>query len=371
MKTFADVANPWVAGLSVYEPGRPIEDVARELGFADADAIIKLASNENSLGPSPLAVRAMRRAAPRMHYYPDGDAFYLRRKLADKLGVAPEQVLMGNGSNEILEFLAHVFLGPNTNIVMADRAFVVYKLIALATRARVVSVPMKNYTHDLDAMLNAITPETRLVFISNPNNPTGTMVANTDLVRFVAQVPDHVVVVLDEAYIELIPPHDQPPVFDFVKSGRKAIVLRTFSKTYGLAGLRIGYAVAPVEAIRLMHRVRQPFNVNAMALVAAEAALDDDVFVARTRRLVASGLAQFEKGCKALGLPYVPSTANFILIEVTQGRAIFQALQKEGVIVRPMDPYGLPDHVRITIGTAVENRRCLAALKKVLANRNG
>lgn len=369
MTAFGALANPWVAGLGVYEPGRPVDEVARELGFKNADAILKLASNENSLGPSPRASRAMRQAVARMHYYPDGDAFYLRHKLARALGVEPGQIMVGNGSNEIIEFLARVFLHPGANIVMADRAFVVYKLIALAARAEAVMAPMKDYTHDLDAMLRAITPATKLVFIANPNNPTGTMVSNATLARFMARVPGHVVVVLDEAYIELVPPRKQPPALDYVRRGRNVVVLRTFSKTYGLAGLRIGYAVAPPDCIKLIQRVRQPFNVNAMALAAAEAALDDRAFVARTRRMVAAGLRQFEKGFAALGLRYVPSMANFILVEVGRGRELFQALQREGVIVRPMDGYGLPDHVRITVGTVAENRRCLAALAKVLKRR--
>ena len=369
MAVFGALANRWVAGLGVYEPGRPVEEVARELGFGSAADILKLASNENSLGPSPRAIRAIRQAATRMHYYPDGDAFYLRHKLARTLSVDPGQILVGNGSNEIIDFLARVFLCPGTNIVMADRAFVVYKLIALAACAEAIMAPMRDYTHDLDAMLRAITPKTKLVFISNPNNPTGTMVSNAALARFMDRAPGHVVVVLDEAYIELIPPQKQPPVLDYVRQGRNVVVLRTFSKTYGLAGLRIGYAVAPADCIKLMHRVRQPFNVNAMALAAAEAALDDGAFVARTRRMVAAGLQQFENGFKDMGLRYVPSAANFILVEVGRGRDLFQALQREGVIVRPMDGYGLPEHVRITIGTGVENRRCLKALAKVLKQR--
>lgn len=370
MNAFEALANRWVAGLAVYEPGRPVEEVARELGFECADAIVKLASNENALGPSPRAVRAMRQVASRMHFYPDGDAFYMRHKLARVLKVEPDQVMLGNGSNEIIEFLARVFLHPGANIVMADRAFIVYKLVALAARARPIMVPMRSYTYDLDAMLRAITLATKLVFIANPNNPTGTMVENRALDRFMARVPDHVVVVLDEAYIELIPPRHQPPTLEYVRRGRNVVVLRTFSKTYGLAGLRIGYAVAPADCIRLLHRVRQPFNVNAMALAVAEAALDDRAFVARTRRMVAFGLAQLTRGFAALGLRYVPSTANFILVEVGCGRQLFQELQREGVIVRPMDGYGLPDHVRITVGTPAENRRCLAALAKVMRQRN-
>lgn len=367
MSSFTGLANPWVAGLGVYEPGRPIEEVARELGFADVDDVIKLASNENALGPSPLAIKAVRKAARRMHLYPDGGAYYLRHALARKLQVQPEQLLIGAGSNEIIELLGHVFLNQSANIVMADRAFVVYKLVAAAARAEAILVPMRNFTHDLAAMQAAITSATRLVFIGNPNNPTGTMVDGKAIGRFLQHLPEQVIAVLDEAYVELLPPAQQPDVLPHVRAGRKVVILRTFSKTYGLAGLRVGYAIAPAECIQLLHRVRQPFNVNALALVAAEAALDDDLHVARTRGMVSRGLRYLGAEFERMGLPYVPSSANFILVEVGAGRRVFEALEREGVIVRPMDSYGLSHHVRITVGTPGENRRVIGALKKVLA----
>lgn len=368
--TFKDLAKPWVAGLGVYEPGRPIEEVAREMGFEDAESIIKLASNENALGPSPKAVRAMRKAARQMHLYPDGGAFYLVQGLARKLNLAPEQIVVGCGSNELLEFMGHVFLQKDTSIVMADRAFVVYKLIAAMFQAETISVPMTpGYAHDLDAMLKAIRPDTRLVFVANPNNPTGTMVPAAAIDAFMQRVPDHVVTVFDEAYVELLPADQQPDVLRYVREGRKVVVMRTFSKTYGLAGLRIGYGIAPAECIQLMHRIRQPFNTTAMAQVAALAALDDDAFVERTRRMMDQGLSYLQGAFEDMRLPYVPSSANFVLVEVGRGREVFAALQREGVIVRPMDPYGLPDHIRITVGTRSENRRCIAALRKVLAAR--
>jgi histidinol-phosphate aminotransferase len=366
MRTFLDLANPWVSKLGIYEPGRPIEEVARELGFEDPASIVKLASNENALGPSPRAVKAMRKAAAEMHRYPDGGAFYLRNTLAARLGLQPEQLVFGAGSNELIEFLCHVFLGPGTSIVMADRAFVVYRLMADMFQARTIAVPMKDLTHDLDAMRAAVAPDTRLVFIANPNNPTGTMVDGAAIDRFVTRAPDHVVTVLDEAYIELLPPAKQPDTLRYVREGRKVVLLRTFSKTYGLAGLRLGYAAAPAECTALLHRIRQPFNTNAMAQAAALAALDDGRYVARTRRLVGSGLRQLVRGFKALGLPFVPSVANFILVKVGAGRQVFQALEREGVIARPMDPYGLPEYIRITVGTKAENEVFLAALKKVL-----
>jgi histidinol-phosphate aminotransferase len=366
MTTFNQLAKPWVAGLGVYEPGRPIEDVARELGFASADEIIKLASNENALGPSPKAVKAMRKAARTMHLYPDGGAFYLVQALAKKLQVAPDQIIVGCGSNELLEFVGHVFLDGNSSIVMADRAFVVYKLIAAMFQARTIAVPMVNYTHDLDAMLQAIQPDTRVVFIANPNNPTGTMVSAEAIDAFMDKVPDHVVVIFDEAYVELLPVDRQPNVLQYVRQGRKVIVMRTFSKTYGLAGLRIGYGIASSECIQLMHRIRQPFNTTSMAQIAAVAALDDDAHVEHTRTMMLDGLDTLQGAFEKMGLPYVPSAANFVLVQVGAGRKVFEALQREGVIVRPMDAYGLPAHIRITVGTAAENRRCLRALKKVL-----
>lgn len=364
--TINELAKPWVTGLGVYEPGRPIEEVAREMGFADASEIIKLASNENALGASPKAVAAMRKSARQMHLYPDGGAFYLRQALARKLNVVPNQIIAGAGSNELIEFLGHVFLDHSTSIVMADRAFVVYKLVADMFLARTIKVPMKDFTHDLDAMLAAITPDTRVIFVANPNNPTGTMVDQAALDRFMERVPDHVLVAFDEAYIELLPPSCQPDTLKYVRAGRKAIVLRTFSKTYGLAGLRIGYGVASEDCIKLLQRVRQPFNTTAMAQLAAIAALDDDDFVERTRKMTLEGKAYFEAAFRKMKLEFVPTSANFILVKVGQGRKIFDAMQRVGVIVRPMDPYGLPEYIRITIGTRVENRRCIAALKEVL-----
>jgi len=367
--TLTQKANPWVAGLGIYEPGRPIEEVARELGFRSADDIIKLASNENALGPSPKAVRAMARAERGMHLYPDGGSFYLRQALSRRLRVDMEEIIVTHGSNEAIELLAHVFLDRGSNIVMADRAFVVYRLVAASARAETIAVPMKKFTHDLDAMLKAITPRTKIVFISNPNNPTGTMVDGRAIDRFMKRVPGHVVVVFDEAYIELLPPSRQPDVLRYVRQGRPVFVLRTFSKTYGLAGLRVGYAIAPREGVALLNRVRQPFNVNAMAQAAATAALGDDAYVLRTRRLVEGGLKQLMRGFTLLGLEYVPSVANFILVRTGAGRRVFEALQREKVIVRPMDPYGLPEYIRVTVGTRAENAAFLRALGKILGKK--
>ena len=364
--TFKELARQGVAELGVYEPGRPIGEVARELGFPNPDDIIKLASNENALGPSPKAVAAMKKAARDMHLYPDGGAFYLRQALASRLNVSPDNIIPGAGSNEIIEFIGHVFLDSSTSLVMADKAFVVYKLVADMFRARTIMVPMKNFTHDLDAMLRAITPDTRVVFVANPNNPTGTMVDQGALDAFMSRVPDHVVVVFDEAYIELLQPEEQPDCVKYVREGRKVIVLRTFSKTYGLAGLRIGYGIAPEDCIKLLQRVRQPFNTTAMAQSAALAALGDEEYVAKTRVMMREGLEYLVAAFHTMKLEYVPSSANFILVKVGPGRRVFDAMQKAGVIVRPMDPYGLPEFSRITVGTRAENRRCLSVLKSVL-----
>jgi histidinol-phosphate aminotransferase len=366
MASFENLANAWIGAVPVYEPGKPIEEVARDLGFDSAGDIVKLASNENSLGPSPRAMAAMQDAASRMHLYPDGGAFYLKQAIAERLGLSAEHVLPGNGSNELIELLAHVFLGPGSGVVAAEFAFVVYRLIAAGFQSELVSVPMQDLTHDLDAMLAAIRDNTRLVFISNPNNPTGTMVDGSAIDAFMEAVPGNVVVCFDEAYIELLPPESQPDVLKYIRDGRNVVVLRTFSKAYGLAGLRIGYALAPPECIALLNHARQPFNVNAMAQAAALAALADEEHVARTLSCVSEGMAYLEGEFARLGLRYVPAVANFVMVEVGDGRGTFERLQRKGVIVRPMDGYGLPQYIRVTIGTMEENRRFVEALAAVL-----
>ena len=372
MKSFSDIACLGIENLVCYEPGRPVEEVARELGFDDASEITKLASNENSLGPSPEAVAAMRRSAVQMHRYPDGGSYYLRQALAGRLKVEPSCVLPVNGSNEALELLAHVFLGGGKSIVMAEYAFVVYRLISAMFGAGVISVPMKKFTHDVEAMLAAVEENTRVVFVGNPNNPTGTAIYGEDIDRLVEGVPDGVIVCFDEAYVELLPEEKQPDTLRYVREGRKVVILRTFSKSYGLAGLRIGYAVAAKECIDLLERVRQPFNVNAMALAAALAALEDEAHIRRTRNMVTCGLEYLEKGFTDLGLPFIPSCANFVLVETAgvsrefTGRKVFEALQREGIIVRPMDVYGLPGYLRITVGTEAENARLIGALRRIL-----
>ncbi len=362
------IPKAYISDLKVYEPGKPIEEVARELGFDDITEIVKVASNENELGPSPMAVEAMQEAIPEMHRYPDGGAFYLKKKLAANLGVKPEQILLGAGSNELIVFLGHVFLEQGTNLIMGAEAFAVYFLVAAMYQADTIRVPMPQHVHDLDGMLQAITPTTRLVVLCNPNNPTGTVVEPAAMDTFLEKLPGHVVAVIDEAYFEIMPESMKPDILKHIRSGKtNVILLRTFSKAYGLAGLRIGYAVGHPELIGLLNKVRQPFNVNGMAQAAAMAALDDITHLVETREMVEDGIRFFEAELPKIGVETVPTGANFILCKTGNGRQVFQELQKRKVIVRPMDPYGLPEHIRITIGTPGQNQKVFEALKEVLA----
>ena len=358
--------NPALEKLPVYQPGRPIEEVARELNLPAA-SIIKLASNENPLGPSRLALAAMKQALPHAHLYPDGNAFYLKQKLASKLGLTPAHLALGNGSNEIIEFLGHALLAPEAEVVVSQYCFAVYPIVTALFGATLVTVPAKAYGHDLDAMLAAITPRTRLIFVANPNNPTGTVVTPEALQRFIAAVPSHVVIALDEAYIEFL--EAKLDLVAEVARGERPnlLLLRTFSKIYGLAGLRIGYGLGHPELIAALEKVRQPFNLNALSQAGALAALDDSKHVARTQRLTLRGLKFFARACKQLKLEFVPSSANFILVRVGDGAWVFGELQKLGVITRPMGGYQLGEWIRISIGTSAENQRCLAALQQVLA----
>ncbi|MEI7730288.1 MAG: histidinol-phosphate transaminase [Verrucomicrobiota bacterium] len=357
--------NNSLASLPVYQPGRPIEEVARELGLP-ADDIIKLASNENPLGPSPKAVKAMCQAAAKVNLYPDGSAFYLKQKLARKLGVAPENLILGNGSNEIIEMVGHALLEPGTEVVMSQYCFLVYPIVAKLFGAKVVTVPAKNLGHDLSAMLAAVTPQTRVMFVANPNNPTGTLATRKDLERLVKELPPHVLLAMDEAYIEFLEdPVDFAPL---IASGKRPnlLLMRTFSKILGLAGLRMGYGIGHPDFIAALEKIRQPFNTNSIAQAGALAALDDAAHVRKTRANNLKGLAVYEQAFRKLGLDYVPSGGNFILVKVGEGQHVFQALQKLGVIVRPMGGYQLPEWVRISVGTPAENKRCLVALKQVL-----
>ncbi len=357
--------SPYLKTLPTYQPGRPIEEVARELGLL-VDSIIKVASNENPFGPSPLAQAALQKAIPGVNLYPDGNAFYLKQKLAAKLGVEPANLVLGNGSNEIIEFVGHALLAPGADVVVSQYCFAIYPIVAKMFGANVVTVPAKNYGHDLPAMLKAITTQTRIVFVANPNNPTGTLAAREELIKFVNDVPDDVLLVMDEAYIEFL--EDAVDLIPLIRLGarKNLILMRTFSKIYGLAGLRIGYGIGNVELISALEKIRQPFNANLLAQTAALAALDDDEHVRKTRANNFAGLEFFEQAFRELKLEFVPSFANFILVRVGEGQKAFDAMQKLGVITRPMGGYQLPEWIRISIGTKKENERCLDALMKSL-----
>ena len=359
-------ANQFVCDLVAYEPGKPIEETARELGL-DPETIVKLASNENPLGPAPAAIEAMKSEAAGVHIYPDGGGYKLRQALADHHGLGLENVVLGNGSNEIIELLCHCFLNPKAELIAAEHAFVVYKLMATLFGAKYVEVADPDFIHDLEGMADAITEDTRLVFIANPNNPTGTMVNQEALDRFMDRLPDHVVAVLDEAYYEFL--DDAPDTVKYVREGRNVCVLRTFSKAYGLAGLRIGYGLASPQVAAILQKARQPFNANSMAQAAALAAMNDSEHVAKTMQTNREGLAFYEQAFAARGLEYVPSAANFVLVKVGDGDDLFAKMLRKGVIVRAMSGYKLPEWVRISIGTMPENERCIEVLDEVLALR--
>lgn len=357
--------NSALKDLPVYQPGRPIEEVARELG-RPANEIIKLASNENPLGPSPAALKAMQQVLANINLYPDGNAFYLKQRLAEKLGIQPANLILGNGSNEIIEFVGHALMEPGADVVVSQYCFAIYPLVAKIFSSNVITVPARNHGHDLPKMLEAITPKTRAVFVANPNNPTGTVVSKGELVEFASQVPGHVLLVVDEAYIEFL---DDP--VDFVSAIRNSqhpnlLLMRTFSKIFGLAGLRLGYGIANPELIATLEKVRQPFNINAIAQAGAIAALGDAEHMRKTRENNSLGLKFYTEAFQKLGLEYVPPSGNFILVRVGDGQGVFNAMQKLGVIVRPMGGYQLGDWIRISVGTPAENERCLGALRKVL-----
>lgn len=357
------LVKPSVLTQPVYEPGKPIEYVARELGL-DPAGIVKLASNENPHGPSPKAVAAAKRAVEQGELYPDGGCFALRQKLAATHGLNADQFVVGNGSNEILELLAHVFVGAEDEVVMGAPAFVVYKLVTLLFGAKAIEVPLRDFRHDLPAIARAITPRTKLVFIASPNNPTGTANPGAEILDFVRALPQHVICAVDEAYAEYV--ENPPDLRPLIREGRKVVCLRTFSKIYGLAALRVGYGYASADIVALLNRVRQPFNVNAIAQAAALAALDDREFTERCARENRAGLAQLEAGLRALGLEVVPSVANFLLAKVGDGARVFDALQRRGLIVRPLQPYKMLEWIRITVGTRAQNERLLAELAAVL-----
>ena len=363
-KSLAELASPYLHGLAPYTPGKPIEEVEREFGITGA---IKLASNENPLGPSPLALRALREALPEAHRYPDGGGYFLKARLAARLGLTPDHLVLGNGCNEVLELMARAFLLAGDEVVIADPAFVIYGMLAHLQGCTTIRVPLKAWTHDLEAMAKAVTPRTKMVFVGNPNNPTGTAVGPTELTAFMDALPAEVIVVIDEAYIEYVPQEMVPDSLTYVRQGRWAIVLRTFSKIYGLAGLRIGYGMAPPAMVELLERVRAPFNVNALAQRAALAALEDEHHVTNSRTFNEQGKAYLSSELHRLGLQFPPSVTNFLLIDVNRdGRVVADALLRMGVIVRPLGGAHLKTHIRVTIGTPPENERFIDALRSVL-----
>ncbi len=357
------LAKPSVLTQPVYEPGKPIEYVARELGL-DPAGIVKLASNENPFGPSPLGLAAAQRALLDGALYPDGGCFELRQALAGLRGLEADQFVIGNGSNEIIELLGHAFVGPGDEVVMASPAFVVYKLVTLLFGGRAVEVPLRDWRHDLGAMAAAIGPRTKLVCVCTPNNPTGTANEEAELLAFVRALPPHVVCVIDEAYAEYLP--QAPDIRPLIREGRPVVGLRTFSKIYGLASLRVGYGYASPELCRLLNRLRQPFNVNAIAQAAAVAAIGDEAFTRRCAAANAAGLAQLGAGFGSMGLETVPSVANFQLVRVGDGMSVFGKLQKQGMIVRPMNSYGLKEWIRVSVGSETQNRRLLESLNRAL-----
>ena len=355
----ADLAKPHVLSQPEYVPGKPVEELARDLGL-DPSGIVKLASNENAFGPSPLAVKAAQAAAEQGQLYPDGGCYALRRALARFHGLSPGQFVIGNGSNEVIEFLGHVFLGPGDEVVMGVPEFVVYRMVARLFGALPVEVPLVNFRNDLRALARAVTPRTKLVVVSSPNNPTGTASPPEELLAFVRSLPGTLVCVVDEAYTHFAA--RPPDLHPLIAEGRNVIGLRTFSKVYGLASLRVGYGYASEELAGLLERVRQPFNVNAIAQAAAAAALDDREFARLCVERTRSGLRRLEAGCAALGLEFVPSESNFLLVRVGDGARVFDALLHRGVIVRPLEQYHLPEWIRVTAGTPEQNERFLREL---------
>lgn len=359
-----ELATPGARGLKRYEPGKSIEALRQEL---DLDSIVKLASNENPLGPSPLALEAIGACLPEIARYPDGSGIKLKEALAEKHGVGFGEITLGNGSNEILELITRVFVTPSHEVIFSEHAFAVYPIVTQAVGAKAIITPAQALGHNLAAMEAAVTENTRLVFIANPNNPTGTWVEESALMAFIEALPHHVLIVVDEAYSEYVDVPHYASCIPWVQRYANLIVTRTFSKAYGLAGLRVGYGVSQVGVAELLNRVRQPFNVNSPALAAAQAALGDEAYIKRSVSLNHAGMEQLTEAFRRLGLHYTPSAANFVCVDFKRpARSIYEALLHEGVIVRPVENYGLENHLRITVGQEYENARFIAALEQVL-----
>lgn len=359
-----ELHRPQIMAIKPYVPGKPIEEVERELGISD---VIKLASNENPLGPSPLAVEAMKKALDNVHRYPDGNCFYLKQALARFWGVTPDHLFVGNGSDEIIKLIAEAFLSEGEEAVMGHPSFSEYDFAVKIMGGQSVFVPLKNNTYDLEAMAKAVTEKTKLVFVCNPNNPTGTIVKKAEVDKLLAALPDHVITVIDEAYYEYVGDSDYPDSLEYVRANKNVIVLRTFSKIYGLAGLRVGYGIAKPELVSLLMRVREPFNVNLLGQAAAIAALEDREHVERSRRANEEGKEYLYREFERMGLAYAPTETNFIWLVIRADcRKVFNKLLKRGVIVRTGDIFDAPDVIRVTIGTMEQNRRFIVNLEEVL-----
>jgi len=361
----AKLAPAYIRSIAPYQPGKPISDLARDQGLDPSD-IVKLASNENPLGMSPNAHMAMMDALDDIARYPDGNSVLLRDAVCEKFNVAPTQLVFGNGSNDILELAARAFLAPGDEAVYSQHAFAVYSLVTQAVGATGLVVPAQAYGHDLDAMLKAITPKTRMVFVANPNNPTGTLIGKQALKNFLSSVPKHTLVILDEAYDEYLTDELKAESIGWLAEFDNLVISRTFSKAYGLAGLRVGFGLTSSAIADLMNRVRQPFNVNSIAQVAAVASLSDDAFVERTRAINQAGMAQITQGLQQLGLSFIPSFANFVSFKVNDASGVYQRLLNQGVIVRPIANYEMPDYLRVSIGLFSENDRFLKALASAI-----
>lgn len=358
-------SRDFLKAISPYRPGRPIEEVARELKLKGE--IIKLASNENPLGTSPLALQAVRKALKESYLYPDDNCYYFRRKLAERWSVEPGNIFVGNGSVEILPLATLAYLDPEHSAVGSEGAFIWFKIAARIAAAELIEVPMRNHTHDLQAMLKAVKPNTRMIYIANPNNPTGTIVDRDEVEDFFRRVPDDILVIMDEAYIEYITDPRFPDSFKYFRDGKNILILRTFSKIYGLAGARLGYGIAPKEIIASLAKLRVSFNVNRLSQVAGLAALDDDRHVRRSRAVNEAGKDYLYEAYRKMGLFYLPTFANFVFVDFARdSQIVFEALQKKGIITRTIKEYGFPRALRITIGTEEQNRKLIRALKSVL-----
>lgn len=358
-----------VQGLRPYQPGKPIDELARELGLNEKD-IVKLASNENPVGPSPKALAAIQDELKELTRYPDGAGFELKKVLCEKLNIQPEQITLGNGSSDILDFITRVFVNDGDNIVVSQHAFAIYGLVAKMVGAETIAAPAKNFAHDLDAMLAAINDKTRIVFVTNPNNPTGTWIKKDELIAFLDKVPERVLVLLDEAYFEYVDENDYPNGIELLRQYSNLVVTRTFSKAYGLASMRVGYGVSSTEIADLLNRVRPPFNVNSFALAAAKAAVLDEGYVAESIAVNNNGMAYLEGEFNRLGLDFIPSVGNFISVKMPSGidaMGVNDGLLQAGVIVRPVANYEMPEYLRVSIGGEKENQAFIAALEKVLA----